>query len=148
MKIDISENTELALHFLDRLVSQKTHAIKANDFLKQLQYRYQQPFFAILSLLAEAGIIKLHSNIKNVIELQKHPGKVSVMDVIDAIDGDTWRNQCLLRHTPCGDLRNCPVHDFWKKQRSQIEHTLSHVTLEQWIRFEHRDVWRQAQVVH
>jgi Rrf2 family protein len=148
MKIGISENTEMALQVLDRLVTEKPQTIKINDILKKLHYCHRQSVYTILSQLATATIIRLNSHTRDEIELLKHPGKISVMEVIDAVEGDAWRNQCLLKHTPCGDLRNCPVHDFWKKQRSQIERTLSHVTLEQWTRFEHRHAWRQAQVVH
>ena len=148
MKIGISENAELALQILDRLVTQKLQVIEVNGILKKLQYRHRQSAHVVLTQLAEAGIIKLQSNIRNEAELLKHPGKVSVMDVIDAVDGDTWRNQCLLKHTACGDQRHCPVHEFWKKERPRIEDTLRQVSLEQWTRFEHRHAWRQTQIVH
>lgn len=148
MKIGISENAELALQILDRLVTQKLQVIKVNGILKKLQYHHRKSIYTILSQMAKAGIIKSHNKSPNEIELVKHPGKVSVMDVIDAVDGDTWRNQCLLKHTACGDQRHCPVHEFWKKERPRIEDTLRQVSLEQWTRFEHRHAWRQTQIVH
>lgn len=88
----------------------------------------------LIHKLGQAGILRGKRGYKGGIVFAKTAKEVSVMSVVDAIEGNEWRSKCLLGLPTCSCNKPCPVHDFWGKQRPKIERVLNKLTFEQVIR--------------
>lgn len=83
--------------------------------------------------LSQSGILKGKRGYKGGIIFASHSRDISVMDVVDAIEGEDWRTKCLLGLPNCSCDKACPVHEFWAVQRPKIENVLKKLTFEQVI---------------
>ena len=54
---------------------------------------------------------------------------VSVLDVIEAIEGPSDGGRCVLEDRPCGDDGPCALHLPWQRARTQLLDELSNSTL-------------------
>ena len=93
---------------------------------------------SILNALARNGLIKAKRGYRGGFALGKPAKKISVLRVIEAVEGRAWREGCLLGLSECSDKRACPSHVFWKAQRNKIQQFLRSLTLAQVAEFENR----------
>lgn len=94
----------------------------------------------ILSKLKPAGILKSRRGLNGGVSLARPPHKISLMEVIHAIDGDDFFNNCFLGIDGCGKIEPCPFHEFWSVERTKIEVWLSETTFAE-IEQAMSDVW-------
>ena len=92
----------------------------------------------ILNALARNGLIKAKRGYRGGFALAKSAERISVFQVVEAVEGRAWREGCLLGLSQCSDERACPSHAFWKTQRHKIEEFLRSLTLSQVAEFENR----------
>ncbi|MCP3856861.1 MAG: Rrf2 family transcriptional regulator [Actinomycetia bacterium] len=58
-------------------------------------------------------------------------GSISVLDVIEAIEGPTDLEMCVLDGRLCDDLGRCAIHDAWSRARETLVEELGATSLEQ-----------------
>jgi Rrf2 family protein len=95
----------------------------------------------ILHRLGRAGLINGKRGYRGGIALTRPANRISVLDISEALDGDTWKERCLLGLPSCGDLHPCPLHEYWLKERRRIERKLARLTLDEVARFKDKG-WR------
>ncbi|MFN1834491.1 RrF2 family transcriptional regulator [Balneola sp. MJW-20] len=78
----------------------------------------------ILAKLKAPGIIKSQRGLKGGVFLAKPLEQINLYDVITAIDGDDFFNQCFMGIDGCGKIEPCPFHLFWSKERDNIKEWL------------------------
>lgn len=54
---------------------------------------------------------------------------VSVLDVIEAIEGPSDAGRCVLEDRPCGGADPCALHQPWQRARTQLLEELSNSSL-------------------
>lgn len=84
----------------------------------------------ILSKLKPAGIIKSRRGLNGGVYLGRPPEEITLMEVIEAIDGTDFFTQCFLGIEGCGHIEPCPFHDFWSKERKKIQQWLKDTTFD------------------
>lgn len=57
------------------------------------------------------------------------PTAVSVLDVIEAVEGPTEGGQCVLERRPCAGGTPCPLHKPWSGARTHLLTSLSATSL-------------------
>ncbi|MEX0652726.1 MAG: Rrf2 family transcriptional regulator [Phycisphaeraceae bacterium] len=90
----------------------------------------------ILHALGRAGLIHTKRGYRGGFTLARAAEQISVMDVIEALEGRAWQPRCLLGLTDCSDERACPAHDMWTQERDRIEQHLRNLTVAEVARFE------------
>ncbi len=83
----------------------------------------------ILQKLTAYGLMTSHKGPKGGISLAKQPDKITLLEIIAAIDGDEIFHECILGLPGCGHERPCPIHDYWAKVRSDMEEMFAGRTL-------------------
>lgn len=78
----------------------------------------------ILSKLKPSGIIKSQRGLNGGVYLARKPSEISLMDIIEAIDGNEFFERCFLGIEGCGCIEPCPFHNFWSKERATIKEWL------------------------
>lgn len=105
----------------------ENRAISASELSKSLNcptaYLSQ-----ILAKLKEPGILNSQRGLKGGVFLAKPSDQITMMDVIDAIDGRAFFQKCFMGIDGCGDVEPCPFHDFWSSERNKIQRWLEQTT--------------------
>ncbi len=76
----------------------------------------------IMADLARHGLVRAVAGRNGGYGLARPPSEISLLDVIEAIEGDSRRRACVLRGVPCGEGGLCDVHDaFAAAQDAMLE---------------------------
>lgn len=84
----------------------------------------------ILAKLKAPGILGSQRGLNGGVYLARPLDKVSVFDVISAIDGEDFFSTCFMGIDGCGEIEPCPFHYFWSEQRENIKNWLQETTFE------------------
>ncbi len=79
----------------------------------------------ILQLLTRHGIVVSRKGANGGFSLNRPAGDISLADIVEAIDGVSFRTSCVLGFPECNAENACPVHNQWKEVRSRIETMLN-----------------------
>lgn len=67
----------------------------------------------ILAGLVQAGVLRATAGRDGGYELAREPGAITLLDVVEAVEGRTEPRSCLLRGAPCAANNSCPFHEAW-----------------------------------
>ncbi len=84
----------------------------------------------ILQSLTESGIVESKKGKSGGFKLSKHPSKIKLIDIVNAIDGLDSFNSCLLGFPECSPDKPCPVHEKWGVLRTKAYEMLSSETID------------------
>lgn len=96
----------------------------------------------ILHSLARWGLIHAKRGYRGGFILARPADEISLMDIAQAVEGETWSLKCLLGIADCSDQRACPTHTFWKQECAKIETKLRETKLKEVADTEHQCVLR------
>lgn len=82
----------------------------------------------ILAKLKEPGILHSQRGSKGGVYLAKPTDQITMMEVIDAIDGSEFFQKCFMGIDGCGEVEPCPFHEFWSAERNKIQQWLESTT--------------------
>ncbi|QXD16121.1 Rrf2 family transcriptional regulator [Rhodocaloribacter litoris] len=83
----------------------------------------------ILQKLTEAGLIRSFRGPKGGVALARSPDRITLYDIVVAIDGPELFTECVLGLPGCGEHRLCPLHDAWRVERGRLQALLTGTTL-------------------
>ncbi|MCC6499441.1 MAG: Rrf2 family transcriptional regulator [Anaerolineales bacterium] len=67
----------------------------------------------IISQLSVAGLLHTLRGARGGISLARHPGEITLLEVIEAIDGPIQLNMCVEQSGVCSFEENCPLQPVW-----------------------------------
>jgi Rrf2 family transcriptional regulator, iron-sulfur cluster assembly transcription factor len=74
----------------------------------------------ILQQLARKGFLRSSKGPTGGFCLRQAAGKVSMLDIVDSVDGLQEYKRCISGFPECNDEAPCGLHDSWKPIRSRI----------------------------
>jgi Rrf2 family protein len=83
----------------------------------------------ILQTLSRHGILASQKGLKGGFSLARPPEQITLMDIIEAVDGDAFRTECFLGFPGCGESVPCSIHEFWSDARAKILDSLRRTTI-------------------
>lgn len=83
----------------------------------------------ILQQLTGAGLMESFKGPNGGIRLSKSGDEITLMEVVEAIDGRDLLTECALGLPGCGVEKPCPLHEKWADTRDNIRHMLEKTTL-------------------
>ena len=76
----------------------------------------------VMGDLAAAGLVEATTGRAGGYRLARPATEVSLLDVVEAVEGDSRRRTCVLRSGPCGVDGHCDVHDvFFDAQDAMLQ---------------------------
>jgi Rrf2 family iron-sulfur cluster assembly transcriptional regulator len=78
--------------------------------------------------LARAGILEIVQGSKGGFRLLVEPEDLTLLDVVEAVIGEIFLNDCILRPESCRRSSACAVNQVWEKARDQLRETLREPT--------------------
>lgn len=100
--------------------------------VKQIAEREEIPshFLAkILQQLARKGLLRSSKGPTGGFSLRQPPGEISLLNIVEALDGLADYQRCASGLAECNDEQPCGMHDSWKALRSRIMEYLEHTSI-------------------
>jgi Rrf2 family protein len=85
----------------------------------------------IFQSMTRAGILKSHRGVRGGFSLVKTPKKVSIAEILNAIQGDTDPIKCVSNGSPCSKKGDCAVRDLILEGRRMMFAYYEKQTLEE-----------------
>jgi Rrf2 family protein len=125
-----------------QITRQADYALRAIIYLARLEKDQKAPtskiakaqhippsFLAkIVSQLSIAGLIHTSRGARGGVSLARSAEEISVLDVIQAIDGPVFLNECTENAETCPFQNSCPLRDVWCEARAILIEKLSGAT--------------------
>ncbi|HSH68719.1 MAG TPA: Rrf2 family transcriptional regulator [Deferrisomatales bacterium] len=83
----------------------------------------------ILQPLIRSGLVRSKRGVAGGFALARNPDKLTLLDVMQAVDEPLTLNLCLLEGHQCERECTCPIHSLWTTAREKIEEVFSGKTL-------------------
>jgi Rrf2 family protein len=115
----------LAENHQDKILPTRWVAEQENIPLKFLQ--------SVVSSLVREGILESIPGPKGGNKLLKSPDQISVLDVIEAVEGTMNLMDCMAESSQCGEFRNCKIHSLFGKAQFAMNEVLAECTLSQLV---------------
>lgn len=84
----------------------------------------------IVSQLSVAGIVQTSRGARGGVSLARDPGEISLLEVVEAIDGPITLNECVMNPSTCPFGDECPVHEIWCEAQETLVNKLRSTNFE------------------
>jgi len=78
----------------------------------------------IVQRLTRAGITSSTRGVKGGFVLNRPPEAITLLDVVEAIDGPVDMNVCVLQEDACSRVSFCEIHPIWKEIHREVTEAL------------------------
>jgi Rrf2 family protein len=83
----------------------------------------------ILQSLARAGLIDSQRGMNGGFTLARAPEEVTLLEIVEALEGPTRLNVCLIPGDSCGRKAWCPAHVVWAEAQEAMTSVLRRFTI-------------------
>jgi Rrf2 family protein len=129
----ITREADYAVRCVLFLSQEAGRVVSANEISEAMSV--PKSFLAkILQRLSRKGLVRSTQGAAGGFALAKEPGKVNILEVIEAIQGPSAVNVCAVDERNCDMSGACPVHPIWVELREGIEKRLRKETFAGLIR--------------
>lgn len=130
MTVIFSKKCELALQAV-LFLSVKDRQLIFNASEVSAELKVPKEFVSkMLQILTDSGIVGSKKGKNGGFFLNKHPKDIRLIDIVEAIDGRSVFENCVLGFPGCSNENPCPVHNTWGKLRDEALKMLTAETLE------------------
>jgi Rrf2 family protein len=87
----------------------------------------------IVSQLSVAGLLQTSRGARGGVSLARPADSITILDVVEAIDGPILLNECVACSSGCTFGDSCPMMPVWKETQSELVGRLQRVTFDSFI---------------
>ena len=118
MRLEVTRKSDLAVRSLQALAS-ATARVKGPELAATVG---STPGFVsqVLTPLVRAGWVRSDPGPAGGYSLVADLDAVTVLQVIEAVEGPTDTGRCVLADRPCSDDGPCALHHAWQRARAQL----------------------------
>ncbi|MGD0861307.1 MAG: Rrf2 family transcriptional regulator [Candidatus Limnocylindrales bacterium] len=129
MRLDLTKRSDYAIRAMLALTQAGGGLLSSRKIAEEMKI---PPRFLpqIMGDLTRAGLVDAHPGRAGGYKLAKPASSVTLLTVIEAVEGDPHRQICVMRGTACGQDGECGVHDVFYAAESAILEKLSGATLQ------------------
>jgi len=126
--MQITRQADYALRAMVYLARQEQDQRAATSQIAEVQ-RIPPSFLAkIISQLAIAGLIHTSRGARGGVTLARQPVDISVLEVVEAIDGPIMLNECTDDPASCPFGPDCPLRPLWCNTQAELVDKLKTTT--------------------
>lgn len=91
-----------------------------------------QTFLAkIFQQFSKIGLVRSYRGTGGGFVLGRAPEKISLLEVVEAVEGSIIPNRCVTADDECDRSSNCKVHPVWIRVQEQVRDILARVSLKE-----------------
>lgn len=88
----------------------------------------------IISQLSIAGLIHTSRGARGGVSLARSPEEITVLEVVEAIDGPISLNECTHSASSCPFGENCPLRPLWCETQAELVQRLRSTNFAQFVK--------------
>jgi Rrf2 family transcriptional regulator, iron-sulfur cluster assembly transcription factor len=89
-----------------------------------------RPYLAkIIGALSRKGLVATKRGFRGGISLTRPARDISLLEIVEAVEGEQWLGNCMLGFTDCAHHFVCPTQVFWERIRGEITAMLRQTSL-------------------
>ena len=132
--MQITKQADYALRAMLYLARMQTGQRSATKQIAETQ-KIPPSFLAkIISQLSIAGLIHTSRGAHGGVVLSKSPSEISLLEVVEAIDGPISLNDCTISPENCTQADDCPLHGIWVETQQELVAKLKQTTFDKFVR--------------
>ena len=130
-----------------QITRQADYAVRAVAYLSKLgdgkraatsliaeEQRIPPSFLAkIVSQLSVAGLLQTSRGARGGVSLARKPEEISLLEVVEAIDGPIMLNECVADPTVCVFGDTCQIRPVWCDAQAELVQRLSSTTFDRFV---------------
>jgi len=118
--MEISRRTDYAVRVILDLAGLPENARASTQDIAERQ-NIPGPFLAkIISQLSISGLVTTFRGAGGGVSLAHPAAEISLLHVVEALDGPIRLNRCVIESGTCPQDKNCPVHPIWAKAQNDL----------------------------
>lgn len=126
--MQITRQADYAIRAVRFLSRQKDNARAATSTVAK-EMSIPPSFLAkIISQLSIAGLLHTSRGARGGVTLARGPQDISLLDVVEAIDGPILLNQCVGDPKDCAFAEDCAMHPIWQEAQETLVKRLRETT--------------------
>jgi len=125
----VRRNTDYALRAMVNLAKNHHAGYKSTRLIAREEEVSYQLACKLLQKLHDAGLVKSVMGPRGGFRLARSPEEVTLLEVIEIIQGPVRLNRCLLDSRECPRSPSCPVHEKFVSLQEQMTAFMSATTL-------------------
>ena len=128
--MEISRRTDYGIRLILDLSGLPAEGRSATQVIAQRQ-RVPSPFLAkIIAQLSLAGLVTTHRGAGGGVALARPASEISLLHVIEALEGPVRLNRCLIQPQECPNDGHCPVHQVLARAQAELVASLAQMTFD------------------
>jgi Rrf2 family transcriptional regulator, iron-sulfur cluster assembly transcription factor len=127
MRLDLNKRTDLALRAMQELCQRDTR-VSGPDLAEALETT-RQYLPQILNPLVKHRWVRSTPGPHGGYELLVGLAEVSVLELIEVMEGATMDNRCVLNGELCPQVKPCALHSAWQQARGALMNELGGLSL-------------------
>jgi Rrf2 family protein len=128
--LSLSRTTGYAILALSCLMEDEDRWVLSKDIAATT--KVPGPYLStVLHALGRSGLVRTKRGYRGGFALARPASGISLLEVVEAVEGPNWQAPCLLGLTSCAQIEACPTHAFWMRELARIERELRKITLAQ-----------------
>jgi Rrf2 family protein len=129
--MQITRQADYAIRAVRYLAKQELNQRSATSTVAR-EMKIPPSFLAkIISQLSIAGLLHTSRGARGGVTLARAPGDISLLDVVEAIDGPILLNECVGDPANCDFSDDCLVHPIWKEVQESLVKSLRETRFDQ-----------------
>jgi len=118
--MQITRQADYALRAMLYLARQAPEQRSATSQIAEEQHIPPSFLAKIISQLSIAGLIHTSRGARGGVLLARKPEEISLLEVVEAIDGPIMLNECTISSANCPFGDDCPIHPIWCEAQTQL----------------------------
>lgn len=132
--MQITRQADYALRAMLFLARLGTHQRAATSHIAEEQHIPPSFLAKIISQLSIAGLIHTSRGARGGVSLARSPEEISLLEVVEAIDGPVQLNECTNDPGNCPFGEDCPLHPLWCEAQAALVERLRSTHFSQFIK--------------
>ena len=127
----LTRAAEYAVRCVLYMAKQPVQSVIPRRNISRLMLIPDQFLGKIAQQLARAGLMEILQGARGGLRLLKAPESISLLEVVEAVMGEIFLNDCIMNSLSCERTSTCAVHTIWEKARNDLRRTLGEANFQQ-----------------
>ncbi|MFQ5329087.1 MAG: RrF2 family transcriptional regulator [Thermodesulfobacteriota bacterium] len=127
----LSKAADYAIRGLVYLSMKPTDEMLGIEEIAKARHIPQSYLAKLFQALAKKGFVRSFRGPEGGFALARSPGEINLLEVIEAVEGPIFLNECLIQRGYCPQNDVCTVHDVWREAQNRFLDYLRCCNLEQ-----------------
>jgi Rrf2 family protein len=118
--MQITRQADYAVHAVLHLAQIKNGSRTATSIVAKEQHIPPSFLAKIIAQLSVAGLLQTSRGAHGGVTLAREPKNITLLEVIEAIDGPIQLNECVGSDKGCAFNENCPIKSVWCEAQAEL----------------------------